>query len=304
MTHMVSGVWVAGTPLLSGLALLGIPEALRRDRALGTALLLLSAACGPAYFLATRFDLSEWVARSVLEPSFIPLLIAEGGFAAFGIAVLARWGWAPPVLAAALAGWGLMNRAADSHREDFSAYDYARDLRRSLPADAAVVAGGDTALFGLRWLEALEPGGPLIIGAREPDLRARIEAELPRRPVYVLGLPEAALGTLGLLGEAGFAAPAGLVQRIFPLAARRGAAEDAPGWSVSALRPGGLGGTDSYAHDIRLAYAFAHYLSGRLAERAGRNPSRDYVEASVLDPEDYRVDLAPSQDASALRSAR
>ncbi len=63
---------------------------------------------------------------------------------------------------------------------------------------------------------------------------------------------------------------------------------------------------DSYAHDVRLSYAFAHYLAGRLRERSGQDPSREFAAAAWLDPEDYRVDLAPaglsSQERRALRS--
>ena len=63
-------------------------------------------------------------------------------------------------------------------------------------------------------------------------------------------------------------------------------------WEFSVLRPSlALRQEESYARDILLAYAFAHYLGGTLREsRRDPGAQRDYVAAAALDPEDYQIE--------------
>ena len=261
---------------------------------------------GPLYFLATRFNLSQWTVRGVLAPDFIAPSLFVCIFCAYGLDRLGRWApfavWPAALL---LAAWPLAaNAAAAVHRDDFSAYDYARDLRRNVPPGSAAVVGGDTALFGLHYLELASPdsSGRIFIDATEPYLAREIADWMKNRPVYVAGLSENRLAGLGLMGNPFFLRPDGLCQEIerSPAEAENvfqkrflAAARVNSFWvfSVQRFAPGGL--RDPYVHDVRLSYGFAHYLSARLLESGDlAAASAEYEAAFAADPGDYRIVLS------------
>jgi hypothetical protein len=273
-------LWRRTSPIVFGLAVLGVVELWRRSRRHAAGLVIIFLGFGPGFFLATRFDLSGWVARTVMESALVVPAVVLCLCAGFGLAWALRYKEpAGLLLAAAAAGAGLwQNGATSSHRDDFCAYDYVKDLRRALPPGSTAAAGGDTALYASRYLDLTQPDGH---GRRLIHFQDASEGP---RPGYVLGLSLRNLARLGLAPEQ--LSAAGLVQRVGP------SPDGGAAWEFSVLRPSlALRQEESYARDILLAYAFAHYLSGTLRE-ARRDPGgqRDYVMAAALDPEDYQIE--------------
>ena len=243
-----------------------------RDRAGG--FLVGALASGPLFVVMASFDTMNWVARSVLEPAFlVPALIAS----VFAGAAVSRLGRFAPAGLALVAAACLLRTPIPERRDDFLAHDYVRNLRRAVPPGGALLASGDTALFGLRWLEATAPRErPLdLAGAGLVDARAWLAARTGRADVFTTGLapgalPPAALTSEGLVQRAGAAhAPA-------PLILRRSAS-----WRRD----------DSYARDAKLSYAFAAWSSARLLEAKGITPPESLdLTAVAFDPEDYRLE--------------
>ncbi|MEK7857923.1 MAG: DUF2723 domain-containing protein [Elusimicrobiota bacterium] len=280
--HLAGGLLTGASVLAAALALLGAGVLARRDGALAAALALALAAFGPFFFLLTRFDLTEWVARSVLETSFLVPTLVVCALAAYGIAWLQEASGSRVVgaaLALACAGSVLWGRAQTlDHRDDFSAYDYARDLRRALPPGSAAVAGGDTALFSARYEDLVRPRA----ARRLLHIQEGRQALLAAGTAFSLGLPLGAVQELSL----GRPQARGLIQALRP---------QPPSlmWESTALRRSkALVGGESYAHDIRLSYAFARYVTGQLASAAGDEAAalRHYQAAAALDPEDYHLE--------------
>ncbi len=268
----------------------------KKDRTFAKGLLLGLVVCGPLFILATRFDLSEWPARSVLEPAFLSPAVFICLLAAAGLEALKRAEPKVVLPLALLVGFAplLLRSGLMDHREDFSAYDYLRDLRRELPPGSSVLIGGDTALFGLKYFEQVSPRtAPLnLVSSREvPDPSWSARAREKGR-VFVLGLPLDALSVWGLVDAKRRPQPQGLVQEVLPESPGIGHEREA--WKLSTLRWGpALASGESYAHDVRLSYAFAHYLSARLEELGGPGEPIEHDRwARLLDPEDYR--LAPA----------
>lgn len=235
--------------------------------------LVLGLLCfGPVFFLMTRFDAANWVARSALEPAFIVPLLLTAALAACALARLSlrRAAW----LSALLAALSLVSSAPTaSRRFELSAYDYLRDLRHALPPGSSAAVGGDTALFGLKLAQA---------EGKFQDRRflSDLEPRAGQNAGFVTGISLDTLRSLGVAAES--LRPAGLTQAL------DGASPSDP-WEFSALRPDAAPG-DSYAHDARLSYAFAHYLDGMIE----KDPERSAWEqkwAVILDPEDYRPAL-------------
>ncbi len=295
-----------GWPALA-LAAAGAVELWRRDRRKAAALGAAFFFSGPFFILLSRFDPSNWVASSALEPCFlIPVLAlcVAAGHGANGL--LEKFSTNPAMirtgaaaLGLALAVWGGARSASRlDRREDFSAYDYSRDLDRSLPPGSAVAAAGDTARFGLRY-RSLEGGdkGRLLAGSDErlgPEWAA---AQVKVRPLYAVGLSARSLESLGLWGNPFHLSPEGLVQAV---RAGPGWERDRASWERLALRrppDGEPEERDSYLRDVLFSHAFAHYLSGQIHEvLAGEKPpysrsSRHYLEAGALDPLEYRVQM-------------
>jgi hypothetical protein len=283
LRHLAQGLWSGTSSLTLGLAFLGGWELWRRSRKLAGGLGLALFFFGPVFFLMTRFDLSGWVARSVLETAFLIPVLVVCAASAFGLARLAGRPLVVAALALAAAGsvaWAQAGRMF--HRDDFSAWDYGKDLRRVLPPGSAAAAGGDTAHFVMSYLELVRPStAPRRL---LPYLDAR-----GTRMDYTLGLPAEALDQLGLKGRL---QPAGLAQRVVA------GAPDLSGtgspWELSVLRRGtALRKEESYARDILLSYAFAHYFSGQILESAGDEQAalKHYIRAAALDPQDYQLEV-------------
>ncbi len=289
--HWALGALFLLSPFAAALAAVGLGRAWReggkpRDEAV--ALLLALFAFGPVFFLLTRFDLSEWVAASVLESAFVSTAVPLAALAALGLAAV-RLPRARMAAAVAAASWTLALGSGDGwHRDDFSARDYVSSVERLLPPDSAVLVAGDTALFGLRFDQASRGGDLKILSVLEEDPAGWLRAQARERPAYAVGMPERILDQLNLLGPRGLQ-PQGLVQRLTGPALTEDAA-----WRLAALRPSrALDGGESYAHDARLSFAFAHYLSGILDERLRRPVDLHAQRAAALDPEDYRVSVQP-----------
>ena len=258
-------------------ATVGLAWAWREDRLRSAGLLLGAVMTGPLFVVLSRFDVSNWVARSVLEPAFlIPALIA----AILAGEFVGRLKFGSSWMCLTLVAAAIFLRAPISERrDDFLAYDYARNLRRAVPPGGALLAGGDTALFGLRWLDLTEPRRPPleIAGAGLIDTRAWIAEKSGRSDVFAVGIAPAALS-----GRP--SSPEGLVVRV----------GSRPGQSASIIvlrRPRGWRRDESYARDAKLSYAFASWSAARLLEAQGAvAPEILDLNAVALDPEDYRLE--------------
>ncbi|MDX6768874.1 MAG: DUF2723 domain-containing protein [Elusimicrobiota bacterium] len=267
LRHFFSGLAVPA----AALALYG---AARAERA-RLAALLAGAAGAAAFLLLTRFDASGWAARSALEPAFLAPALVVALLAGEAVASLPRP--AGPLAVALLAGVAVW-RPVPSHRGDFLAYDYARDLRRAVPPGGALLASGDTASFALSYDALSRPLGFEVGASRLVDGRAWLMTRRARGPVFTTGMGLEELAGLGLEPKA--LAPAGLVQAV-------GGTPPPPVLVLRRERPWET--SDSYSKDVLLSYAFASYLSARLLEARGVDPGPGLdLLAVLLDPEDYR----------------
>jgi hypothetical protein len=278
-TAIVAAVsWPAAVAALAGIIV--------ARRAHATKALLFGAALtGPAFFLVSRFDVSNWVARSVLEPALLLPALVAAIFSGEAVAALSRrraaWGaaGAAVIIAAAAAS----SPAYGEHRDDFLAYDYVRDLRRSVPPGGALLTAGDTASFGLRWLALFSPEArPREVSASGlVDPGEWLIAHEIRSDAFVSGLGTERLEALHQAWPAMTLTPAGLTQGI-----SRGARTP-----PSVLRrPRAWSRDESYARDLKLSYAFASWVSARLLERTDPRAAETFdMTAVATDPEDYRL---------------
>lgn len=297
LAHLGLGLWHASSPM-------AVLAALAAGRSRLAFAALLGLACfGPVFFLMTRFEVSGWVAQSVLESAFVAPTLFLCLLAGLG---LSRLGGPAAFLALGAGLWACARHAPGlDHRHDYSAYDYAKDLRRLLPPDGAAVVQGDSALFGLRYLERVRPGGQRLLyserefAAAPARAKAWLGAQARLRRVFVVGSPLETLASWGLTGELFQVRSSGLVQEVLGPRAPEAPARPEQDWALSVLRrPRSFSAGESYAHDIRLAYAFSHYLSGQLVESRGAPWASapfaadwHYRWAAVLDPEDYEVEV-------------
>jgi hypothetical protein len=243
-----------------------------RDRAAG--LLLAALLSGPLFIIMASFDVSNWVARSVLEPAFMIPALAAAAFAGAAVSRLGRF--APAGLALAAAAL-LLRDPVPERRDDFLAHDYVRNLRRAVPPGGNLLVSGDTALFGLRWLELTTPRTSALdmAGAGLTDARSWLAARAGRPAVFVVGLAPGALPPAALT-------PEGLVQR---------AGKPGPVAPVVLRRSRSWRRDESYARDAKLSYAFAAWSSARLLEARGERPPETLdLTAVALDPEDYHLE--------------
>lgn len=292
LVHFIRGLGQGTSWLVLLAAMAGFLELRKKHSALGWGLALAWLGFGPGFFLMTKFDVSGWVARSVLETAFIVPCVMTAVAAGFGLERLRNFSPAPALVLAGLSI--VLHHAAMDHRDDFAAYDYAMDIRRILPPGSAAVVAGDTAQFSLKYLDLVKPPAPgdgrLILGSLEFDKRRWIDEQMRARPVYAVGISREMMAELGLWKNPYFLSP-GLIWRI-EKTPRRG--DDSALWALSVRRPSRaeiLG--DSYSRDIRFSYAHARYQSAQLMESLG-SPGRavmeDYQRAAVLDPEDYQLE--------------
>lgn len=256
-------------------AVYGVSVSWREDRNRSFGLLLTALLSGPIFVLMASFDPSNWVARSVLEPAFLIPAFASAAFAGVSVSRLGRL--AAPACLSLVAAALFLRAPIPERRDDFLASDYIHNLRRAVPPGGALLASGDTALFGLRWLEMISPrSSPLeLAGAGLIDARTWFAERAGRPDVFVTGLRPGALPPAAL-------DPEGLVQRYgqargaSPLVLRRSAS-----WRRD----------ESYARDAKLSYAFAAWSSARLLEARGRRvPESLDLTAAALDPDDYHLE--------------
>ena len=264
-------------------AVVGAAFAWRADRGRAETWLLAGAG-GVIFVVLSRFDPANWVAREVLEPAFLlPALIA----AAYAGEAVARL-TAPYGEAAALAlvaGVLPLHFPRTGHRGDFLAYDYVRDLRRTVPPGGALLLSGDTASFGLRWLSLVAPESVPRETADAPlvDAKAWLAARAGRKDVFSTGIGRADLRALGLPSAAVPLAPAGLAQHV-------GTRPPQPFPPSVLRRPRAWADDDSYVHGMKLSYAYASWLSARLLEEQGLTaPEALDLTAAAVDPDDYRL---------------
>jgi hypothetical protein len=274
--------WAAAAAALAGAAL-----AWRSERSRAAAWLAGAALTGPLFIVLSRFDPSNWVARSVLEPAFLLPALVAAAFAGEAVGAARRRSAAFGALAAAAVAVSPLAAGApwSEHRDDFLAYDYVRDLRRAVPPGGALLAAGDTASFGLGWLALTAPeASPREISpARLVDALAWRTGRAGRPDSFTTGLSLDDLRALGLPSAGHPLAPEGLVQRI-------GARPPSPAPLTVLRRPRAWVRDESYARDAKLSYAFAFWLSARLLEAQGIPPPEALdLAAAADDPEDYRL---------------
>jgi hypothetical protein len=268
-------------------AVIGTTLAWRTGRSRTAAWLAGAALAGPVFILLTRFDPSNWVARSVLEPAFLLPALVAAAFAGEAVGGLSRRSKALGAAAAILLPAAALAARAPlpEHRDDFLAYDYVHDLRRAVPPGGALLAAGDTASFGLSWLALSEPEARPreVAPSRLVDARAWLAARTGRPDVFVTGLGPADLRALGLPAADRPLSPQGLVARI-------GVRPPAPAPLSVLRRPRAWTRDESYARDAKLSYAFASWASARLLESQGLTPPETLdLAAAADDPEDYRL---------------
>ncbi len=258
----------------AAVAIYGAADSWRKDQSRAAGLILAALLSGPLFIIWASFDASNWVARSVLEPAFLIPAFAVAVFAGVAVSRLGRL--APSGLALAASAL-LLRSPVPERRDDFLALDYAQNLRRAVTPGGTLLASGDTALFGLRWLQLISVRKPAIeiSGAGLTDPRTWLAERTGRPDVFVTGLalgvvPPSALTAEGLVQRAG---PGGVL---------------AP---VILRRSGSWRRDESYARDAKLSYAFASWLSARLVEARGRRAPENFdLTAASLDPEDYQLE--------------
>ena len=245
----------------------------RDDHERVSGLLAAALLTGPLFIILASFDTSSWVARSVLEPAFLIPSLAASVFAGAAVSRLGRFAAPGAIVLAAVAL--LLRSPVPERRDDFLAHDYVRNLRRAVPPGAKLLAAGDTALFGLRWLEATEPRSTALDLAGAGLVSPSAWLAGASGEAFATGLPPGALPPASV-------SPEGLMQRVgrpgapAPLILRR---------SRSWRRD------ESYARDAKLSYAFAAWSAARLLEARGLSaPETLDLTAAALDPEDYRLE--------------
>jgi hypothetical protein len=286
-SYAASGVATAAGWGTAAAAAVGAALAWRSERPRAAAWLGGAILSGPAFIVLSRFDPSNWIARSVLEPAFLLPSLVAAAFAGEAVGAASRRGAAPGILAAAIVAFSPLISGApwSEHRDNFLAYDYVRDLRRAVPPGGALLAAGDTASFGLRWLAltAPEPKPPEVASARVVDAKAWRAANAERLDAFTTGLSLDDLRALGLPSAGAPLAPEGLVQRI-------GVRPPAPAPPTILRRPRAWARDESYARDAKLSYAFSSWLSARLLGAQGVPPPETLdLAAAAADPEDYRL---------------
>jgi hypothetical protein len=274
--------WAAAAAALAGAAI-----AWRSDRPRTAAWLLGAALAGPLFVILSRFDASNWVARSALEPAFLLPALVGAAFAGEAVGALSRRSAAVGAAAAVLLPAAALSSRAPlpEHRDDFLAYDCVRDLRRAVPPGGALLAAGDTASFGLRWLALTEPESRPreVAPSRLTDESAWLAAHAGHPDAFVTGLSLDDLRAMGLPSLERPLAPTGLVGHI-------GARPPAPAALSVLRRPRAWSRDESYARDAKLSYAFASWSSARLLEAQGiQAPEALDLAAAADDPEDYHL---------------
>ena len=131
----------------------GLKQSGLRRRSAG--LLLSWILAGPAFFLLSNLPLREPTTSAILQPYLILAGLLWTTFVVMGLATLSRS--KPWVLSMAILVM-LCSRSWtwSSERYDFYAYDYARNLLRSLPQNAVLYDPDDPTRFSIQVLQMVE----------------------------------------------------------------------------------------------------------------------------------------------------
>ncbi len=293
--YLAQQLWKSSSPLLIPLSLIGFCLAWKNPREKNSAVALLIGLLisGPGFLFLSRMDASNWIAKSALEPVFIPATFFLCALAVLGLSAIAS----KPLrifFAAGLALWAFESHFPRlSHRDDFTAEDYVEDLFRLLPPSSAVLARGDTAVFGLKYEEALYPALSSRLIHSDVDLNPAqwLSQASQDHPAFVLGISFPELTSLGIPTGPNALTPCALVQKISSSAGAK--IPERNFWALTVLRPSPqLEYPDSYAHDIRKSFALAHAQDSILdAQEYPALSDWNARWAAALDPEDYHLVL-------------
>lgn len=293
--YLTKQLWKSSSPLLIPVALLGFWFGWKNPKEKNSALALLIGflISGPGFLFLSRMETSNWIAQSALEPIFIPATFFLCALAVLGLAMI-RSQPLRVFLATGMALWAFESHFPRlSHRDDFSAEDYVEDLFRLLPPSSAVLARGDTAVFGLKYKEALDPMSSSRLIHSDVDLNPTqwLFKASQVRSAFTLGISFSELKSLGIAANPKTLSPCALIQKVSSSPGEK--SPERTFWAMTALRPGSqLGYSNSYAHDIRKSFALAHYQDSLLdAQKDPALSDWNARWAAVLDPEDYHLVL-------------
>ena len=291
--YFAKEIWISSSPALFLASLFGYWLFRKKDKNLADALLIGFLVSGPGFMFLSRMNVSNWIAQSALEPVFIPATFFLCALAALGLSLISS----KPLrvfFSLIMAFWAFKAHFPRlSHRDDFSAEDYIENLFRLLPPQSRVLARGDTAVFGLKYEEALDPVLSSRLVHSDVDLSpARwLSRAAQDRPAFVLGISLPELASLKISNDADSIFPYALIQKLSASPGTRIPERDL--WALTALRPQAqLEYSHSYDHDIRKSFAFAHYQDSILdAQKDPEMSDWNARWAAVLDPEDYHLVL-------------
>jgi hypothetical protein len=291
-SYFAKNIVFENSPALFFLALWGFFRFLKTPQKRGEQFALLTGLLlsGPLFLLMTRFDPSNAIAKSVLEPAWIAPIFFLCALAVIGLSATSKK--LRKLLALASCLWAFwLHAPLASHREDFAAQDYIDDLLRLIPPGSAALARGDTAVFGLKYSVALHPSAPPreLYSDMDENPSSWILSRMAEKQALILGMAFPELSSLGIYPGPHRLSPRALVQS---LSSVRDAMEDEKKyWDITVLRPSPqLDNGDSYDYDIRRSFALAHYLSSGLDEMENPRMSQWNAEwATAIDPEDYRL---------------
>jgi len=166
-------------------AVLGIRSMADRRWAWGLTLSLLIG--GPLFFLLSNLPLQENTTPAILQPY---LLIPGVLLLSLVVLLLPKHRLTPLLLVGALLVATPWKSFSVSYRQDFLAYDYGRNLLRSLPVDALLYEPDDPTAFTLRVMQLTENRRPDVIPLNffrtrwgYTDMRRRWPDLLPPVPI-------------------------------------------------------------------------------------------------------------------------
>ena len=144
--------------LAAGAALIGLSLDLKKPRTLsfflGTTILI----SGPAFFILSNLPVHEETSRPILEPYLLMTNLFALPWIAMGFEKIFSAARLGPVIPAAafLAHFLLFRTPAENRRHDFLAWDYGKNLMRTMPAGSSIYEPDDTTAFVISSLQVSE----------------------------------------------------------------------------------------------------------------------------------------------------
>jgi hypothetical protein len=153
--------WGWGALALGGV---GVVASLKRagSRSWSAGLLLSWALAGPAFFLLSNLPLREPTTPAILQPYLLLNGVLWAPFVVMGITAIHRlkpW----MTIGGIVLLIGTRSWSFPSQRDDFYAYDYARNLLRSLPRNAVLYEPDDPTRFSIQVLQRVEGRRPDVV---------------------------------------------------------------------------------------------------------------------------------------------